>query len=83
MRRKTRADERCSLHDIEDARGKSCFIREFSKQLTNRRGLLARLEDDGVAKQQRRHNVTIGQVRGEIERSKHCHHAMRLEGANA
>ena len=43
-----------------------------------RRGLLRRLEDDGIAGNQRRDDVAVGQMRREIIGPEHRQHAVRL-----
>ncbi len=48
------------------------------EHLADRGRLFGRLEDHGIAGDQRRDDVTVRKVRGEIVRSEHGEHAMRL-----
>ena len=50
----------------------------FDQEGAARRGLLGRLEHHRIARDQRRDDVAVGQMRGEIIGAEHGQHAMRL-----
>ncbi len=83
MRDKRRGDVGPAMHEIDDARGKTRAMEEIREHLTDRRRLLARLEDRGVPEHERRHEMAVGKMRREVERTKHRHHAVRAESAEA
>ena len=59
------------------------FGEELTQQLSDARGLVARLEHHGVSHRQRRHDVPVRQVRRKVERPDHRHHAEGPEPALA
>jgi hypothetical protein len=63
---------------LDHGGGDAGAVEALQQQFARRRGLFRRLEDDGVARDQRRDNVAIGQVRREIVRPQHRHDPMRL-----
>ncbi len=63
---------------LHQRRRNPCAIEELEQSLGHGGGLLARLEDDRIAGDQRRHDMAVGQVRGEIVGAEHRHHAVRL-----
>ena len=83
MRDEPCRDVGASLHEVHDARRKPRAMEELDEPLTDRRRLLARLEDHGVPEEERRHEVTVRQVRREVEGSEHRHHPVRSEAADA
>ena len=78
-----RCNLRATRNHIEDSRRKGSKIGEFCQKLTNRRRTFAWLENDCISSQKCRNEMTVGQVSGEIEWPKDCHHAMGPKCANS
>ncbi len=53
-------------------------MKAFDQEFTDGGSLFARLEDHRIARDERRDDVAVGQVRGEVVRPKNRHHSMRL-----
>ena len=62
----------------DDAFGNACFVKALDQHRAGRGGLLRRLEHYCIARDQRRYDVAIGQMRREIIRSEYAKHAMRF-----
>jgi hypothetical protein len=71
------ADLAAALHQVDDARRHAGLLQGLDQQLARQGRLFRRLEHHGVAGQQGRHDVAVGQVAREVERAQHRHHAMR------
>ena len=69
---------RAADQQAHDAFGNARGMEAFDQEGAGRRGLLGRLEDHRIAGDQRRDDVAVGQVRGEIIGAEHRQHAMRL-----
>ncbi|MCY1423295.1 hypothetical protein D9M71_390040 [compost metagenome] len=67
-----------TLDQVEHADRQAGFGPALHGQLGDFRGQLAGLEDHRVASQQRRNDMPVGQVAGEVVRAEHSDHAMRL-----
>ena len=59
---------------VRDAR----LVEAIDQEGAGRGGLLGRLEHHRIAREQRRDDVAVGKVRGEIIGPEHRQHAMRL-----
>ncbi len=53
-------------------------MEQFYQKLADRRGFFGWFEHHAIASQQRRDNMAIGQMRGEIIGAKHRQHAVRF-----
>ena len=62
----------------DDAFGHARLVEAVDQQGAGRRGLFRRLEHHRIAREQRRDDVAVGQVRREIIGAEHRQHAMRL-----
>ena len=62
----------------DDAFGNPRLVEAVDQECAGRRRLLGRLEHDRIAGDQRRDDVAVGQVRGEIIGPEHGEHAVRL-----
>ena len=67
---------RGALHQVDHAIGNAGFFPELNGQLGNPGRQLTGLEHHGIARQQGRHNVAIGQMPREVVGPKHSHYAM-------
>ena len=65
------AGRRPSLHEVEHAAGNAGLLHALGVDLRRVRRDLARLEHHRVAARQRRQDVPVGQVDGEVERPEH------------
>ena len=67
-----------ALDAADDALGHARLVIELDQIFADRRRLLARLEHDRIAGDQRRDDVAVGQMRREIIGAEHREHAVRL-----
>ncbi|MNI36819.1 hypothetical protein D3C73_908850 [compost metagenome] len=67
-----------TLEQVQHACRHACFDPALDRQFCDFGRQFARFEQDAVAGQQRRHDVTVGQVTREIVRAEHRHHAVWL-----
>ena len=65
-----------ALQQVQHARRQTGFDPALYGQLSDLGGQLARLEQHGIARQQRRDDVPIGQVPREVVRAEHRHHTV-------
>ena len=72
------ADLDTAMDALDDSLGHFRFVEAAGQEFADRRGFLAWLEDHHIARDQRGYDVAVGQVRGEVVRPQHRHHAMRL-----
>ena len=77
MRHKGGSNIAATLHRVEYASRHARFIHQLSKQRANCRSLLAWLKNHRIACIKRRNPMPIGQMRREVERTDHRHHAVR------
>ena len=76
MRRQGFTGRHCPLHKIDDAGRKAGLFPKFHGQLGDTGGQFTGFEHHGVARQQRRHDMPVGQMPGKIIGAEHRHHAM-------
>src|SRR5690606_8455541 len=65
------ADVAAALDQIDHAGGQVGRLERLDDQLAGQGGLFGRLEHQGVAGEQGRDDVAVGQVAGEVERAEH------------
>ncbi|MCY1419084.1 hypothetical protein D9M71_346620 [compost metagenome] len=73
----------CALHQVQHTRRQAGSNPAVDGKLSDLGGELAGLEHHAVACQQRRHDMAIGQVPGEVVRAEHRHDAVRLVPQNS
>ncbi|MNS93367.1 hypothetical protein D3C72_1275350 [compost metagenome] len=66
-----------ALHQIENPIGQAGLLPQLQGFLGSLRRQFTRLEHHGVARQQRRHDVAIRQMSGEVIRAEHRQYAVR------
>ena len=78
IRDQCRRDLWATLHQVEDPGGNAGLHRHLGEGLSDARCLFAGLENDRVAREQRRDEVSIGQVSRKVKRSEDRHDPVRL-----
>ena len=69
---------RATLGNTDDAFGNSRLMIIFDEHLTDSRGFFRRFENNGIARNQCRNNMPVGQMRGKIIGTEHGQHAVRF-----
>ncbi len=80
VQRQATADVGAALHDFENAVGQAGFAPKCCEQRAHGGCELARFEDDRIARRERRDDVPVGKMGGEVEGAEHSEHAARMEG---